>query len=193
MRENPSAWNRAPIVLTPSNGYTRLSLDGSAWTDTLTLSSPGENQAASLYLQKPDGTIAQPITVYYNLDTEAPAGIRQATLPTGFSSFSTRSRSACFSGRQSQSRSPPRIRSAVSGNLPTLFRTAGRDRRRPPSASIHSSKAPLPSPPPTRRATNRHPSPSRLSLSTAKRRMSPPSPSEAIRRDSGRIRPSPSL
>ena len=87
IRENPSAWNRAPIVLTPSNGYTRLSLDGSAWTDTLTLSSPGENQAASLYLQKPDGTIAQPITVYYNLDTEAPAGIRASYAPNRFFQF----------------------------------------------------------------------------------------------------------
>ena len=85
IRENPSAWNRAPIVLTPSNGYTRLSLDGSAWTDTLTLSSPGENQAASLYLQKPDGTIAQPITVYYNLERAAriaaPSLSRAASTP----------------------------------------------------------------------------------------------------------------
>ena len=64
-----------------------MSLDGSAWTDTLTLSSPGENQAASLYLQKPDGTIAQPITVYYNLDTEAPAGIRASYAPNRFFQF----------------------------------------------------------------------------------------------------------
>ena len=38
-------------------------------------------------VEKPDGTIAQPITVYYNLDTEAPAGIRASYAPNRFFQF----------------------------------------------------------------------------------------------------------
>ena len=86
-RENPSAWNRDPLVLTPSNGYTCLSLDGSIWTESLTLSSQGRNQSASIYLQKPDGTTSEPVTVYYNLDTEAPGEVQASYAPNRFFQF----------------------------------------------------------------------------------------------------------
>lgn len=87
VRENPAVWNKEDIRLTPAGEYSLISSDGIVWDTDLTLSSEGRNQMAVFRLQKPDGTTSAPVTVYYNLDREAPAGIRASYEPNRFFQF----------------------------------------------------------------------------------------------------------
>lgn len=72
---NPSGWNSHDLTLTPTNGYTQISLDGGAtWNSSLTVSTDATDGTATFKMKKADGTQSENTTIYYNLDKTAPTG-----------------------------------------------------------------------------------------------------------------------
>lgn len=66
-------WINEDIIITPENGYTKISTDGTQWKDTLILSDEGNNKV-TIYLQKDDGTITEGKEISYQIDKTLPSG-----------------------------------------------------------------------------------------------------------------------
>jgi len=76
---SPADWNKEDIVVTPANGYDKISLTGDVWTDSITVSEEALNGQAAFKLKKStdagaDGTQTEFTSIYYNLDKKAPTG-----------------------------------------------------------------------------------------------------------------------
>ncbi len=67
-------WNKTDLTITPTNGYTKVSTDGTTWVDSLTLSTTGSNSSVTFYLLKANGVQTKSKTLTYKLDKDAPSG-----------------------------------------------------------------------------------------------------------------------
>ena len=88
-------WNKTDLTITPSNGYTKVSTDGTTWVDSLTLNTTGSNSNVTFYLQKANGVQTKAKTLTYKLDKDAPSGditfnstsVKKAISDIGFNLF----------------------------------------------------------------------------------------------------------
>lgn len=68
-----SKWTNETIVVTPTNGYTEISVDKTNWLSSLTIADEGENNL-TFYLKKTDGTLTESKTIQSKIDRTAPRG-----------------------------------------------------------------------------------------------------------------------
>ena len=80
-------WQKENITMSPKGDYTQISVDGTTWVNSLTLSQEGTGSSQTFYLKKADGTITESKTITYKLDKTAPTDIQVQYNQNGFKSF----------------------------------------------------------------------------------------------------------